>query len=462
MAKPRNQFVCRNCGTASAKWEGKCSGCGEWNTLEEEISIQPQTGTASRNSSQAIFERLDAPTPIIERTSCGSDELDRVLGGGLVRGSAILIGGEPGIGKSTLLLQTAAHLASKGEDVAYVSGEESLEQIRLRARRLGLAGAPVRLASTGDAWTVAQAIRSMRGSGVAIVDSIQTMSMAGVDSAPGSVSQIRSCAHELIRAAKDSGVPLFLVGHVTKDGTIAGPKILEHAVDTVAYFSGDASHEYRLVRTVKNRFGATDEIGVFAMSEKGLREVANPSEMFLSDHRGDAPGSAVYAGMEGTRPLLVEVQALVAAAAYGSPRRTVVGWDSARLATLLAVLEARCGTSFADVDVYLNVVGGFRVSEPGADLAIAAALISAKIGRPLPPDLVLFGEVGLGGEIRPVGQTEARLREAAKLGFSQAIRPKARREGEEGTRRKEAPASNASMQRLSELVGYVAGLPQGK
>lgn len=450
MAKPRSRFTCQTCGSSSPKWEGKCSGCGEWNTMVEELA--PAEPAGRHGGPSLAFGRLDDESPAVPRIPSGIGELDRVLGGGIVPGSAILVGGDPGIGKSTLLLQAASRLAGTGVDVVYASGEESLEQIRLRARRLGLSASPVRLASTNDAWACAQAIRDMKRPGVAIIDSIQTMSMAGLDSAPGTVSQIRASAHELIRAAKDRSVALFLVGHVTKEGVIAGPKVLEHAVDTVAYFSGDASHQYRMIRAVKNRFGATDEIGVFAMTDAGLAEVANPSEIFLSERRGDVAGSVVFAGLEGTRPLLVEVQALAAPAAYGTPRRTVVGWDNARLATLLAVLEARCGVGFSDADVYLNVVGGFRISEPAADLAVAAALLSARTGKPLPADLVAFGEVGLGGEIRPVSQAEGRLKEAVKLGFAKAFLPK-RKKGA----RWEGMAT-AESDRLIDLVNWVQSL----
>lgn len=349
-------------------------------------------------------------------------EFDRVTGGGLVPGSATLVGGDPGIGKSTLLLQAVCQL-SQNCRVAYVSGEEAVEQVRLRAARLGLSEASCALASETSVRDIVAAIDTPQAPDVLIIDSIQTMYVDTLDSAPGTVAQVRTSAQELIRIAKKRDVSMILVGHVTKEGTIAGPRVLEHMVDTVLYLEGDRGHQFRVLRGVKNRFGPTDEIGVFEMTDKGLMEVPNPSALFLADRRDDTSGAAVFAGMEGTRPVLVEIQALVAPASYGTPRRAVIGWDSGRLAMVLAVLEARCGVVFGSNDVYLNVAGGLRISEPAADLAVAAALLSSLTGEPMPPECVVFGEIGLSGEVRRVSQPDIRLKEAAKLGFTQAIMP---------------------------------------
>jgi len=424
MAKAQTRFVCQNCGETSARWLGQCPHCQAWNTLQEEIVIPARKGgvktTAARGATGTLsFVPISAHTEVLARLPIGIGELDRVLGGGLVPGAAILLGGEPGVGKSTLVLQAADRLARQGREVLYVSGEESEQQIRLRAARLGLGNSAVRLASGNDAVAVAMAIVAAAPGSVVIVDSIQTMSVASLESAPGSAAQIRASTDQIVRAAKTQEIPVILVGHVTKEGGLAGPKVLEHAVDTVLLFEGDRGLSHRLIRAVKNRYGATDEVGVFAMGEQGLREIANPSALFLSDGRGEVAGSAVFPAIEGTRPLLVEIQALVNPV-QGTPRRAVVGWDGARLAMILAVLEARCGVMLGDKDVYLNVVGGLRIAEPAADLAAAAAIASAAIGIALPPGLVAFGEVGLAGEIRPVGQMELRLREAAKLGFTAA------------------------------------------
>lgn len=361
----------------------------------------------------------EAPPP---RARSGMDELDRVLGGGLVAASAILVGGDPGIGKSTLLLQAAAAFAQRGLSCLYVSGEEAPAQVRMRAQRLGLQDAPVALATETNLRDILTTLDSLRP-GLVIIDSIQTMWLDTVDSAPGSVAQVRAAAQELVTFAKRRGVAVVLVGHVTKDGQIAGPRVVEHMVDTVLYFEGERGHQFRILRAVKNRFGAADEIGVFEMTGDGLAQVANPSALFLSDRDKPAPGSAVFAGIEGTRPVLTEIQALVAPSSLGTPRRTVVGLDGGRLSTILAVLEARCGIPFAGLDVFLNVAGGMRVSEPAADLAVAAALLSAREDVAIPPDMVLFGEISLSGALRPVAQTENRLKEAAKLGFKQAIAP---------------------------------------
>ncbi|WP_048863154.1 DNA repair protein RadA, partial [Acidisphaera rubrifaciens] len=348
----------------------------------------------------------------------------RVLGGGLVPASAVLIGGDPGIGKSTLLLQAAAALAQRGAACLYVSGEEAIEQVRLRARRLGLADAPLGIASATSVRDITASLEATPGLALVVIDSIQTMWLDGVDSAPGTVTQVRACSFELIRLAKQRGFALMLVGHVTKDGAIAGPRVLEHMVDAVLYFEGDRGHQFRILRGVKNRFGATDEIGVFAMTGRGLEEVANPSALFLAERRGNIAGSAVFAGLEGTRPVLVEVQALLSPNPGGSPRRSVIGWDGGRLSMLLAVLDSRCGLRLGASDVYLNVAGGLRVTEPAADLAVAAALLSAAADRPTHPGAVYFGEVGLSGEVRQVAQAEVRLKEAAKLGFDTACLPR--------------------------------------
>ena len=437
MARQAVLFVCQSCGSTHNKWAGKCDDCGEWNTIVEEITAAaPPRGLGTAKGRVIEFSSLSGVSAAPPRRTTGINELDRVTGGGLVAGSAILIGGDPGIGKSTILLQAVAKLAAgaipapetlsgperPSSKCAYVSGEESIDQVRMRAMRLGLADAAVNLAA---ATSVRDIIATMRDEkfDVAVIDSIQTMYLDNLDSAPGTVAQVRASAQELIRAAKQSGTCLLIVGHVTKDGQIAGPRVLEHMVDTVLYFEGDRGHTFRILRAVKNRFGPTDEIGVFEMGELGLQEVENPSALFLSQRSEQISGSAVFAGMEGTRPVLVEVQALVAPSPLGTPRRAVIGWDSARLAMVLAVLEARCGVAIGPNDVYLNVAGGLRVTEPAADLAVAAALASSLSGVPVPPDMVIFGEIGLSGEARNVGQTDARLKEAAKLGFKHALIP---------------------------------------
>jgi DNA repair protein RadA/Sms len=367
----------------------------------------------------SALDTEERPPP---RTTSGIDELDRVLGGGLVPASAILVGGDPGIGKSTLLLQAAAAFADKGLKTIYVSGEEASAQVRMRADRLGLKSAPVKLATETNLRNILTTLEAERPA-LAIIDSIQTMWADNVESAPGSVSQVRSAAHELTSFAKRMGVSVILVGHVTKEGQIAGPRVVEHMVDTVLYFEGERGHQFRVLRAVKNRFGPADEIGVFEMTGRGLSEVLNPSALFLSERGKPSPGSAVFAGIEGTRPVLVEFQALVAPTPHSQPRRTVVGWDGGRLAMILAVLEARCGVPFAGLDVYLNVAGGMKISEPAADLAVAAALLSAREDAALPADAVVFGEISLSGALRAVNQTENRLKEAQKLGFTSAIMP---------------------------------------
>jgi len=387
----------------------------------------PAAGLGGAGSGRPLaLESLAAPSQrISERLPSGSVELDRVTGGGIVPGSALLIGGEPGIGKSTLLLQLAARLAASGRRALYFSGEEAAAQVRLRAERLGLARAPLALACDSNLGNILATLNAGPAPDLVIVDSIQTLWVDGLEAAPGSVSQVRAAAHALVRFAKLSGSAVVLVGHVTKDGQIAGPKLVEHMVDTVLYFEGDRGHPYRILRAAKNRFGATDEIGVFEMAGEGLREVVNASELFLPDRQASAPGSAVFAGIEGSRPLLVEIQALVVPSGLGTPRRAVVGWDANRLSMLLAVLAARADVSFASHDVYLNVAGGLRISEPAADVAAAAALLSSIRNLALPPDQVFLGEIALSGAIRAVRHTPLRLKEAGKLGFKAAVLPAA-------------------------------------
>jgi DNA repair protein RadA/Sms len=422
MARPATLFVCQSCGSSHNKWAGKCEACGEWNSIVEEIVAErPPQGLGKARGRVVEFAPLSGVSAAQPRLETGIGEFDRVTGGGLVAGSAILIGGDPGIGKSTILLQAAALLSKKAK-CAYISGEESIDQIRMRALRLGLAAAAVDLASVTSVRDIISTMDREKFD-VVVIDSIQTMYLDNLDSAPGTVAQVRASAQELIRVAKRRGTCLLLVGHVTKDGQIAGPRVLEHMVDTVLYFEGDRGHTFRILRAVKNRFGPTDEIGVFEMGELGLQEVTNPSELFLSQRCQEISGSAVFAGMEGTRPVLVEIQALVAPSPLGTPRRAVIGWDAARLAMVLAVLEARCGVQIGPNDVYLNVAGGLRITEPAADLAVAAALVSSLSGVPAPSDMVIFGEIGLSGEIRNVGQPDKRLKEASKLGFKHAVIP---------------------------------------
>ena len=424
MSRRATSYACTACGAVTAKWAGRCESCGAWNTIEEDpgLASGPPARRVGTKGRAAVLTDLNSEEPIPPRRSSGIEEFDRVLGGGLVAASAILLGGDPGIGKSTLLLQAAAAAARGGAKVVYVSGEEAAAQIRLRAGRLGLEGAPVRLAAETGLRDVLAMLEAERPD-LAIIDSIQTMWLDHVESAPGSVSQVRATAHELTAFAKRRGTAVILVGHVTKDGQIAGPRVVEHMVDTVLYFEGERSHQFRILRAVKNRFGPADEIGVFEMTGSGLAEVANPSALFLSERETAAPGSAVFAGIEGSRPLLVEIQALVAPSTLATPRRSTLGWDGGRLAMILAVLEARAGIGFAGLDVYLNVAGGLRLTEPAADLAVAGALLSARQDIALPADAVLFGEISLSGALRPIGQAEARLREAAKLGFAQAFAP---------------------------------------
>ncbi len=426
MAKPQHVYTCQACGAIWPKWAGKCEACGEWNTLVEEAARPVVPGALAaptgKKSRALTFVELTGEQAPPARLATGISELDRVCGGGLVPASAILIGGDPGVGKSTLLLQAAAALGRRGMSVAYVTGEEAEAQVQARALRLNAADAPVQLAAETDLRKILEGLKALKPD-VVIVDSIQTVWADGVEAAPGTVAQVRACAHELVRFAKKSGAVLILVGHVTKDGQIAGPRVVEHLVDAVIYFEGERGMPFRILRAVKNRFGPTDEIGVFEMVEQGLVETPNPSALFLGESGERASGAAVFAGVEGSRPVLVEIQALAAPSAYGTPRRAVVGWDSARLAMILAVLETRCGLSFAGRDVYLSVAGGLRITEPAADLAVAAALISSLADQPLPKHCVAFGEVALSGEVRPAGRSDLRLKEAAKLGFDQAFAP---------------------------------------
>ena len=434
MAKPPS-FVCTACGASHARWSGRCDACGAWNTIREAEGLStagPAKRTlGARRGKGAVLSDLSAAEDPPPRARSGIAELDRVLGGGLVPASATLVGGDPGIGKSTILLQAAAAFAGTGRSVIYVSGEEASAQVRMRARRLGLADAPVRLAAETSLRDILTTLEDERPD-VAVIDSIQTMWADNVDSAPGSVAQVRAAAQELTSFAKRRGIAVILVGHVTKDGQIAGPRVIEHMVDTVLYFEGERGHQFRILRAVKNRFGPADEIGVFEMTGAGLAEVENPSALFLSDRESPQPGSVVFAGIEGTRPLLVEFQALVAPSPHSQARRTVVGWDGGRLAMILAVLEARCGIPFAGLDVYLNVAGGLRVTEPAADLAVACALLSAREDAALPAGTVVFGEISLSGALRPVTQTENRLKEAGKLGFTAAIAPERSKLGDAG------------------------------
>ena len=426
MAKSTLQYHCQSCGSVFSKWSGKCDSCGEWNTLVEERNDTQAFGQKRTRSRQIELHPLSDPSPgqKHQRFKSGIDELDRVTGGGFVPGSALLIGGDPGIGKSTLLLQLVCLLAKSGRKAAYITGEESVEQVRMRAERLGIANVPALLAAATNVGDIAETAKRHPELDLLVIDSIQTMYLAGLDSAPGTVSQVRAAAHELIRVAKSSSTSIIFVGHVTKDGAIAGPRVLEHMVDAVLYFEGDRSHHFRLLRGVKNRFGPTDEIGVFEMSATGLQQVSNPSELFLASRSENIAGTAVFAGLEGSRPLLVEIEALVAPSSLASPRRNVVGWESSRLAMLTAVLEARCGLSLSGQDIFLNVAGGLKISEPAADLAVAAALISSVTGKALPDASVFFGEVALSAEVRQVAQPELRLKEASKLGFKTGFIPK--------------------------------------
>ena len=458
MSRKGASFICQSCGAVYARWMGKCEACNGWNTIAEEIgagvSAAPVASGGARLKKGRPFaleslagDAMDAP-----RLPSGIAELDRVTGGGFVKGSVILIGGEPGIGKSTLLIQAAAAIARKGVRAVYISGEESAAQVRLRAQRLGLGDAPVELAAETSVEDILATLSLGAAPRLVIIDSIQTMWTEAAEAAPGTVTQVRAAAQGLIRYAKASGAAIILVGHVTKDGQIAGPRVVEHMVDAVMSFEGDAGHHFRILRAIKNRFGATDEIGVFEMGSSGLAQVPNPSALFLGARDASVSGTAVFAGMEGTRPLLIEIQALVTPTSLGTPRRAVVGWDTSRLAMVLAVLEARGGVRLGQHDVYMNVAGGFRILEPAADLAVAAALISSIADVPIPSHAVLFGEVSLSGLIRPVPQAAPRLKEAAKLGFTEAFLP-------EGVvdQAKSSGLKVRSMQRIADLVAEIAG-----
>lgn len=423
MAKVQKSYNCNSCGAVYSRWNGKCEACGEWNCISEEVVSVVPKGLNTKAKGRVIdFVALkDAKAQNYARAVSQIKEFDRVCGGGLVPGSATLIGGDPGIGKSTLLLQVVCALAQKtGKKCLYISGEEAVDQVRMRAMRLDLQDSPVDLAS---ATNVRDILASLDGAEIVIIDSIQTMYIDNIDSAPGTVTQVRTSAQEIIRHCKPRGISVIFVGHVTKDGQIAGPRVLEHMVDTVLHFEGDRSHHFRILRSIKNRFGATDEIGVFEMAGAGLVEVENPSALFLSQRNHDVSGSAVLAALEGTRPLLVEVQALVAPTNFSTPRRAVIGWDPNRLAMVSAVLETRLGLQLSGCDIYLNIAGGIRINEPAADLAIAAALVSALQDKPLPQETVYFGEIGLSGEVRQVSQPDLRLKEASKLGFKAAVIP---------------------------------------
>jgi DNA repair protein RadA/Sms len=425
MARDGAVYVCQSCGAAQPKWAGQCVACGAWNSLVEESSSRPPGALSPARGAKPrglAFEGLENMGEAAPRLATGLEEFDRVCGGGVVPGSAILIAGDPGVGKSTLLLQVCAQAALRGHACAYVSGEEAVEQIRARAQRMGLSAAPVRLAAETALREIVDGLKREKFD-LVVIDSVQTLWSDMHEAGPGSVTQVRACAGELVRLAKRRGVAIILVGHVTKDGQVAGPRVVEHMVDAVLSFEGERGYPFRILRGAKNRFGATDEIGVFEMGDGGLAEVRNPSALFLGEGGERAAGAAVFAGIEGSRPVLVEFQALVAPSAYGTPRRAVVGWDSGRLAMILAVLEARCGVGFGTRDVYLNVAGGLKVTEPAADLAAAAALVSSAVEVALPQDCVVFGEISLSGDVRPVARTDMRLKEAAKLGFSRALAP---------------------------------------
>ncbi len=451
MSKNAKTYVCQSCGNVSSKWSGKCEACNEWNCIQEEkVEASAPKGMTAKKGRHIDFVPLQGTgEKKLPRLKTGIAEFDRVTGGGLVPGSALLIGGDPGIGKSTLLLQVVCKLAQTGKRCLYISGEEAVDQVRMRAERLGLQGAPVELAAATSVRDIIASIdESVNPADLVVIDSIQTMYIDNVDSAPGTVTQVRTCAAELTRVAKRRGISILFVGHVTKDGQIAGPRVLEHLVDAVLYFEGDRGHQFRILRTVKNRFGPTDEIGVFEMASEGLVEVANPSELFLAQRQDHVAGSAVLAGLEGTRPVLVEVQALVAPSPLGTPRRAVIGWDSNRLAMVLAVLEARCGITLSSSDIFLNIAGGIRINEPAADLAVAAALVSSQTGVPVPHGSVFFGEIGLSGEIRTVAQPDLRLKEAAKLGFDRAVIPAPPKKGKKG----EYPLSVSQIDHLDDLI----------
>ncbi|TDI62343.1 MAG: DNA repair protein RadA [Alphaproteobacteria bacterium] len=426
MARGHQNFVCQACGALTKKWQGKCDACGEWNTILEEVALEaPGFGQGAGKGKAVKLSSLSGPADRSERFMTGIAEFDRTLGGGAVPGTAILVGGDPGIGKSTLLLQALARMSESGLKCVYITGEESVDQIRLRASRLGLQDADIKVASETRVKDILATLTSAERPDVVVIDSIQTMYSEAVDSSPGSLTQVRLSSQNLIHFAKKTGAAIFLIGHVTKSGQLAGPKTMEHMVDTVLYFEGEKTYQYRILRTTKNRFGSNDEIGVFEMTGTGLIEVKNPSSLFLSDHKEATEGLAVFPSIEGTRALLVEIEALVVGSPAAMPRRAVVGWDSGRLAMVLAVLDARLGLGFGASDVYLNIAGGMKVVEPAGDVPVAAALISSLTKRPLPADMVMLGEISLSGDIRPAAHLKARLKEAEKLGFGRALVPKA-------------------------------------
>ncbi len=428
MAKPKSVFVCRSCGYESPKWNGRCPSCGEWNTFDEVESAPAKSASSRGGASRAqsaklsLLKEVDISENSEVRYSTGLEELDRVLGGGLVKGSLVLLGGEPGIGKSTLLLQICDSLG-RDRNVLYVSGEESARQIRLRAERLGVSGETLYILAESDAQTIADAVLSNRPD-IVIIDSIQTMSISELNSAPGSVTQVRECTNLFMRLAKSEEIPFFIVGHVNKDGAIAGPKVMEHIVDAVLYFEGDRNLSYRILRAAKNRFGSTNEIGVFEMTDRGLEQVENPSQMLLSGRPSGVSGCCVVCTMEGTRPILAEVQALVAKSSSNLPRRMATGFDFNRVWLILAVLEKRLGFYYGSLDVYVNIIGGLRITEPAADLPVAMALYSSLTDRPIDDGVIAFGEIGLGGEIRSVSHLEQRVAEARRLGFTKCIVPR--------------------------------------
>jgi DNA repair protein RadA/Sms len=456
VARTVTSFVCQACGTVAPKWAGRCDACGGWNTLAEEAPAAPLSGSAGAALPKGRASRLvglKGTGTVRPRIMTGIGELDRAAGGGFVPNSGVLIGGDPGIGKSTLLLQALASLADRGQRVVYVTGEEAIDQVGLRAARLGLAESPVLLAAETSVPDILATLAEGPIPAMVVIDSIQTLWSPVIEAAPGTVSQLRAGTEALLRFAKAKGSAVLFVGHVTKEGQIAGPKVIEHMVDTVLYFEGDRGHAFRILRAVKNRFGPTDEIGVFEMSDRGLIEVANPSRLFMTGSEVHGPGSAVFAGVEGTRPLLMEIQALVSLSSLGTPRRAVVGFDPSRLAMLIAVLEARGGVRIGAQDIYLNVAGGLKVREPAADLAAAAALVSSLIGRPLPPDAVFFGEIALSGAVRTVGQTEQRLKEAARLGLSQGVIAAGHAVPESGL------AVLKEVADIAELTAWISALP---
>ena len=455
MARKKSTFVCQSCGAVTNRWAGRCENCGAWNSISEEvesagIGANPKTarGTKGRVVELVSLSGEEKPAP---RVTTNVQELDRVTGGGFVKGSVLLLGGDPGIGKSTLLIQASAALTRKDHNVVYISGEEAIDQVRLRAARLGLADEQVQLAAETSVEDILATLTAGPPPDMVVIDSIQTLWTDNADSAPGTVTQVRASAQAMIRYAKQTGAAVILVGHVTKDGQIAGPRVVEHMVDGVLHFEGDAGHQFRILRAIKNRFGPTDEIGVFEMTGGGLAQVANPSAMFLGERNLSTPGAAVFAGMEGSRPLLVEIQALVAPSPLGTPRRAVVGWESSRLAMVLAVLDAHCGVRLSGHDVYLNVAGGMKITEPAADLAVAAALVSSLAGVALPSDGVYFGEVSLSGAVRAVSHAPTRIKEAGKLGFVRATIPDSAQKAA-----KSDEVTLTPIKTLTDLVAYIA------